>query len=431
MITVHHGNCLDVMRDIPDQSVDSVVTDPPYGLSLHKLKDVSECLTAWIKGKPYAPNKRGYLGETWDAWVPGPEVWKECYRVLKPGGHVVAFSGTRSMDLVALGMRLAGLELRDNIGYANDSYGAPLLAWVYSSGMPKGYDTAQCIEKRLTIGSDRRPDRNLGGQRRHLFSNDKPKGIDNTGGKVPLTTPEAQYWEGWGSTLKPAWEPIVLARRPLAGTVIETVMAHGTGALNIDASRISTDENLNGGAYSGSARQREHYTSTDVTTDARLLSRLNRGNGEYVAPTGRFPANVIHDGSPDVLEAFSLGGERPSAKTVNKLGSGTNSVYGNFTRPDQTTTVPTYGDTGSAARFFFTTGKASKEERKGTKHPTVKPVALMRYLAVLVTPPGGTILDPFAGSGTTGEAASLEGFDAILIEREGTYVADIKRRLGI
>jgi site-specific DNA-methyltransferase (adenine-specific) len=417
-ITLHEAECLDVLRGMPDASVDSVVTDPPYGLSQHHPKDVAACIRAWLKGEEFKPGKKGYLGHAWDAWVPGPEVWREVRRVLKPGGHLLAFAGTRSMDLMTMAIRLGGMELRDNIGFAHD--GAPLLAWVYSSGMPKGYDTAQCIEKRLTIGSDRRPDRDLGGQRRYRFSGSQSGGITDTGGKVPLTTPEALRWEGWGSTLKPAWEPIIMARRPLDGTVAENVVRHGTGGLNIEATRIATGENLNGGAYSGGDKRKEDASSFYLGTQA----------GAYTQPTGRFPANVVHDGSKAVIAAFDLAGERPSATTTTKRASGTNSIYGHFNSPDADNSVPNYGDTGSAARFFFSP-KASKEDRAGSKHPTVKPVELMRYLVTLVTPPGGTILDPFAGSGTTGQAATEAGFHAILIEREAEYAADIRRRLGL
>jgi hypothetical protein len=240
---------------------------------------------------------------------------------------------------------------------------------------------------------------------------------------VAITAPAtdaAREWEGWGTALKPAFEPIVLARKPLSeGTVAANVLRWGTGALNIDGCRVETAENLNGGAYSGGSKNLADATSYATGVNA----------GTFVQPLGRWPANVVHDGSDEVIGAFPT---TAPAKRGNR-GLDTSIQGGNFAAGKKAAWVDKIaGHTdngGSAARFFYS-AKASKADRAGSKHPTVKPIALMEWLATLITPPGGTILDPFAGSGTTGAAAARKGFSVVLCEREDEYVADIKRRFG-
>lgn len=358
--TLYRGDCIEVMRAIPDGSVHSILTDPPYGLNDHKPAEVMTCLAAWLAGEPYAPKGRGFMGKRWDAWVPGPEVWRECLRILKPGGHLLAFAGTRSMDLMSMAVRLAGFELRDAVGYANDGGGAPLLAWTYGSGFPKSHNG------------------------------------------------------DWGGTsLKPAWEPIILARKPLIGTVEANWREHSTGALNIDACRVPTDEKLGGGAEKATTpdqKGNEGWTRPWMEDEAAREAHAARvrSNVERAETLGRWPANLVHDGSDEVLTAFPqaagqlapISGAAPSEKTSN--------VYGRMHREGE----------ASVARFFYC-AKASKKDRgEANSHPTVKPTELMRYLCRLVTPPGGLVLDPFMGSGSTGKAAMLDGFRFVGIERD-------------
>jgi DNA modification methylase len=279
--TLHHGDCLDALRLMPDCSVDAIVTDPPYGLS--------------------------FMGKKWDYDVPSVDVWAECLRVLKPGGHLLAFAGTRTQHRMAVRIEDAGFEIRD------------MIAWVYGSGFPKS----------LNLKDE---------------------------------------WQGWGTALKPALEPITVARKPLVGTVAENVLQHGTGAINVDGGRVGTEERITN--WSGTANYKVSDPKTGTTT-----------------ATGRWPANFIHDGSEEATDLL-----------------------------------------GASARFFYC-AKASKADRGENHHPTVKPTDLMRYLCRLVTPPSGIVLDPFNGSGSTGCAAVLEGFQYIGIEREAEYIAISEKRI--
>jgi len=321
------GDCLERLKELPDNSVDSVVTDPPYGLS--------------------------FMGKKWDYDVPSVEVWKECLRVLKPGGHLLAFAGTRTQHRMAVRIEDAGFEIRD------------MIAWVYGSGFPKSH--------------------NLKGE-----------------------------WQGWGTALKPALEPITVARKPLGEkTVAANVLKHGTGAINVDGCRIDT----NGETPKGSGNPVKN-----ADPHAIQPGRSGGNGGNETSPLGRWPANLIHDGSDEVV-----------------------------------------GLLGEAARFFYC-AKASKKDRdegcegmelrlpvddadKWTEqdrrrgegitrqpsrnhHPTVKPTGLMRYLCRLVTPPEGIVLDPFMGSGSTGKAAVLEGFQFIGVERDEEYMKIAESRIA-
>ncbi|UUE38294.1 site-specific DNA-methyltransferase [Pectobacterium aroidearum] len=345
-VKLHHGDCLDVLRSMPDNSVDSIVTDPPYGLK--------------------------FMSKKWDYDVPDAEIWAECLRVLKPGGHLLAFAGTRTQHRMAVRIEDAGFEIRD------------MIAWVYGSGFPKSLDVSKAIDKAAGV------ERKIVGVRADFAaragSSIRPN-TANAGGYVnpysqgQITAPvtdDAKQWNGWGTALKPALEPITVARKPFAGTVAANVLAHGTGALNIDECRIATDENLNGGAYSESERKNRFFKSLDA------------GVGEYHQPVGRWPANIIHNGSDDVVALFS----------------------------------------DSKARFFYCAKASKKDRSEGNNHPTVKPTDLMAYLCRLVTPPSGTVLDPFMGSGSTGKAAALEGFNFIGIEREAEYVEIARARIA-
>ena len=376
---LHHGDCLEVLATLPDACVDAVVTDPPYGLA--------------------------FMGKRWDYDVPSKEIWEQCLRVLKPGGHLLAFAGTRTQHRMCVNIEDAGFEIRD------------MIAWCYGSGFPKSQNVGKAIDKRggtiaefasfrddvkeamqrnsvtrsalqdalgnfmlahyLTAGSQPavpnlrdyqiiRDTVGLGDKWDAAFSAEAEREVVGTkewsnsvshfvpgkdhSQRVKLditapTTPEAQQWDGWGTALKPALEPITVARKPFKGTVAANVLEHGTGALNIDECRVGDN-------------------------------------------SGRWPANLIHDGSDETSSLLS-----------------------------------------DAARFFYS-AKASAAERQGVTHPTVKPLDLMAYLCRLITPPNGTILDPFMGSGTTIKAAMSEGFKAIGIERDPDYFAMAQQRLN-
>ncbi len=497
MMDLHLGDCLDVLRTLPDCSVDSIVTDPPYGLSDHKPAEVLACLSAWIKGEPYLPKGRGFMGQEWDAWVPGPEVWREVLRVLKPGGHAMVFAGTRSMDIMSMALRLAGFELRDSIGYAHDGGGAPVMAWTYGTGFPKSLDVSKGIDKagglspreqsellrakRESIGMTRAAladaigctvssvrdweegrAREIGSPVEYLVPSDVYRskladilgysaderrvigavndrrddgsvyGIGHSGElRSGGHTDAARQWGGWGTALKPAWEPIILARKPLMGTVVENVLKHGTGAININGCRIG---------------------ATDAGSGAGC---------DWDDDVGRWPANLIHDGSPQVVDAFPQSNGSGSARTLNRGQRNDGDGWGMADAPGQLRDA----GTGSAARFFFCP-KASKADRdegleamplvtadpygqhRGRRmdgndtridgkppavgrndHPTVKPTDLMAYLCRLVTPPGGTVLDPFMGSGSTGKGAIREGFNFIGVERDAHFMRIARARI--
>lgn len=291
-VEIIKGDCLKVLVKLAEEGVkfDAVVTDPPYHI--------------------------GFMGKKWDGGdiAKRPEVWKLCLDLLKPGGHLVSFGGSRTHHRVWCAIEDAGFELRDTI------------MWLYGSGFPKSLNVSDAMQ-------------------------------------------------GWGTALKPAHEPIMLARKPLIGTVRKNIREHGTGAINVDGCR----------------------------------------------PAGRWPANVCHDGSEEVIDAFGRFGKRSGGHHADKAsGFGSRAYNGPGKR-----TIP-----GTADRFFYC-AKASKKERDGSKHPTIKPIKLMRWLVRMITPVGGKVLDPFAGSGTTGAACDAEGLQSVLIERDDEYFANLQRRFGV
>jgi site-specific DNA-methyltransferase (adenine-specific) len=402
-----HGDCLDVLRELPENSVDAIVTDPPYGL--------------------------GFMGKKWDDLPPGEEWAKLCLHVLKPGGHLLAFGGTRTWHRLACAVEDAGFEMRDSI------------AWLYGSGFPKSLDVSKAIDKAAGATREVKPwlrkdvdgedvfsDRTTTATSGNLqcpeclkwkFAPDHCRCPRDNGAQ----TDDARRWQGWGTALKPAFEPIVVARKPLVGTVAANVLEHGTGALNIDACRVGSDPI-------------EIHRRTDSEVAASSMagrSTGSTGTGEF--RSGRWPANVILDESQaQVLDQQSgnlnSGGSLHERST--SAGVATN-ISGRGER--KTSRAP---DSGGASRFFFKASsddspflyvaKAPKKERPKVDdiaHPTVKPLTLMRWLVRLVTPPGGTVLDPFGGSGATAEAAMLEGFDCIIVEREADYLPLIRERV--
>jgi DNA modification methylase len=389
-VTLHIGDCLDVMRTLPDASVDAVVTDPPYGLS--------------------------FMGKRWDYDVPSVEVWAECLRVLKPGGHLLAFAGTRTQHRMAVRIEDAGFEIRD------------MIAWVYGSGFPKSLDVSKAIDKaagaeREVVGSRKLTGtaRIIGGQGgatagRSADAYDEGETRDTLAITAPAT-PEAQQWAGWGTALKPSLEPITMARKPLQGTVAANVLQHGCGGLNVDGCRVAM-----GDEYDPTKIQRQQKSDGAVQFGSSGL--IGKEIATYKAG-GRWPANLIHDGSDEVVGLFPLSNSNATPRNRSPKADRTQWRNGGAEYSDTTE----YGDTGSAARFFYTP-KASRDDRSdGNTHPTVKPTDLMRYLCRLVTPPGGTVLDPFMGSGSTGKAAMLEGFEFIGIEREPQYFAIAEQRI--
>lgn len=362
-VQLHHGDCLDVLRTLPDASVDAVVTDPPYGLAEHKPATIVTAMTAWCSGdRDHVPDGRGFMGRAWDGFVPPPAVWDECLRILRPGGHLLAFAGSRTVDLMGISIRLAGFEVRDSI------------TWHYGNGFPKSPDVGATIMKM--------------------------HGLDPLEDEWP---PEAKARRGWGTALKPASEPIIAARKPLVGTVAATVLAHGTGALNIDGCRVE-HVTVNGGNLADNPHLR-------ATINGGKGGRIIRSEDErrVITPhtAGRWPANIVLSHAPNCGDQCIDG--CPVAELDAQSGT---------------------------ARYFPTfryQAKAPRKERPevdGVTHPTVKPLALMRWLVRLVCPEGGVVLDPFAGSGTTLQAARDEGFDSIGVERDETYLPLIRHRIG-
>ena len=428
--TLHLGDCLDVLRTFADNSVDSIVTDPPYGLS--------------------------FMGKKWDYDVPSEAIWAECLRVLKPGGHLLAFAGTRTQHRMACRIEDAGFEIRD------------MIAWVYGSGFPKSLDVSKAIDK--AAGAEREvvgivPHCGLhhrGGV--DSFTDDGWTAQNRDGNHSILTTPAteaAKQWQGWGTALKPSLEPITMARKPFACTVAANVLQHGTGALNIDASRVgyAGTEDAAAAAAAAEIRSADNERSIYGAFAGRPVTAAEYASGP--AGLGRWPANFIHNGSSEVLAVFPITSSGlMTAGTVREAQDEPGSVcYGTY--GGNATSVNTPGDAGSAARFFYC-AKASAEDRnegmhsfasqqqdptrkagdpggdnprnrgaqeRKNHHPTVKPTDLMRYLLRLVTPPHGVALDPFLGSGSTGKAAMLEDLRFIGIERAPAYFAIACARL--
>ncbi|MBD8592320.1 site-specific DNA-methyltransferase [Pseudomonas sp. CFBP 8758] len=369
---LHLGDCLEAMRAMADNSVDSIVTDPPYGLS--------------------------FMGKRWDYDVPSVEIWSECLRVLKPGGHLLAFAGTRTQHRMACRIEDAGFEIRD------------MIAWVYGSGFPKS--------------------RNIGN--------------------------DVEGMDGWGTALKPSLEPITMARKPFACTIAANVLAHGTGGLNIDVCRVTpTGERLGGGDESGKSAKPEGWARPwmDDPDHVAMHNAKVTANVDKATQLGRWPANLIHDGSDEVVALFphsTSGSMRAGTQRAAQDEPGS-VCYGTF--GGNITAADVSASSGSAARFFYA-AKASRADRheglvnpgaqfkKGTtlrnventtttgnNHPTVKPTDLMAYLLRLVTPVGGIALDPFMGSGSTGKAAMREGFNFIGCEQDPAYMAIARARI--
>jgi site-specific DNA-methyltransferase (adenine-specific) len=428
-VRLHVGDMLDVLAALPEASVDSVVCDPPYHLTSIVKRFGGKAAAPAQHGTDgaFARASRGFMGQQWDGGDVAfrVETWAAVLRVLKPGGHLVAFSGTRTYHRMACAIEDAGFEIRDQ------------LAWMYGTGFPKSHPVAKAIDRlkgaeRRVVGTQRVRDIRNGhgrgvGDGIHAASRSEPVYFDRE--ITASGSDEAAEWEGWGTALKPAQEPIALARKPLSeGSVAANVLRWGTGAINIDGCRVG---------WSGDA-DREAGRPASLSgphggLDGQAFKNGDRSHRDPVeaqSEIGRWPANVLHDGSDEVLGAFPYGESRGGTITRRSDFAGlAGNAGGSFAqRAGNTWAVP--DDSGSAARFFFS-AKADGDDRLGSKHPTVKPVDLMQWLVRLVTPPKGVVLDPFAGTGTTGEAAWREGFDAVLVEREPAYAEDIRRRMAL
>jgi len=368
---------------MPADSVDAIVTDPPYGLS--------------------------FMGKGWDQQVPGPDYWREALRVAKPGAHLLAFGGTRTAHRLACAIEDAGWELRDCLSY------------LYGVGFPKSHDISKAIDReagavREVTGKHPNPAGALlwghPGKDTHRDNYDKTASV-----LTAPATPAAQQWQGWGTALKPAWEPIYLARKPFAGTVASNVLEHGCGALNVDGCRVASAE-----ALVRPAVQR---------LDNAVLGR-GLGAGVQSEPAGRWPANLVLDeDAAAMLDEQTADKLHGAGQARNGSANPRPKVYdeSSYNVPCSTGDMHRFGDSGGASRFFYT-AKASRSEREAglggsgerqNTHPTVKPIALMRWLVRLVTPPGGVVLDPFMGSGSTGVAAILEGARFIGVELVPAY----------
>ena len=469
---VYLADCIEGMARIPENSMHAVVTDPPYLL--------------------------GFMGRQWDTKAAHQQLewhgaWAaQAFRVLRPGGHLLAFGGTRTWHRLAVAVEDAGFEIRDSI------------AWLYGSGFPKSLDISKAIDKAngrigpailelkaalrsafdasgltraeidarcgfrasnyLTLpAQDKRPDpwvsvlptaqkwevmrdvigadstldglfdaaeREVLGTRKVVpgvaFQSDGPSELDVT---APAT-PAAQQWAGWGTALKPAFEPLVVARKPLVGTVAANVLAHGVGGLNIDGCRIEHASEADRAESEGKNQHADFGTKpgrNEVYGDYSMVPVRN-----YDASAGRWPANVVLDEHTAAELDRQSGVSKSTGGSGDKSGKLARNVYGDYAGTTKGANAGGLGDEGGASRFFYQAkaGKAERPKVDGQSHPTIKPLALMRWLVRLVTPPGGYVLEPFAGSGTTIQAALTEGFKCIAFESEAAYIPHIRARLA-
>lgn len=473
-VRLFNGDSVEVLRQLPDNSVDSVVCDPPYGLS--KEPDMAEVMRHWLAGDDYKHKGGGFMGKSWDSFVPGPAIWRECLRVLKPGGHLLAFFGSRTYDMGTLAIRLAGFEIRDQI------------MWIYGSGFPKSLDVSKAIDKQdasnskrekqliftkfirdneisaafineitqTNMGShyttsasqpsiatrehfeklrpflklevsvemekmvDERSEESMNMKNRDVIGSDTKARSTAGNSALPIcgegetvyktwditapATDEAKQWEGWGTALKPAHEPICVARKPLAGTVAANVLAHGTGGVNIDGCRIEGRERTDYGLVNSRRTQGSTYSTPSDSAD-------------FDSTKGRWPANFVHDGLSEEWSRYFYCAKASKADRNYGLSGDDHAPADLVDRQE-----------GSAG---MDNPRAGAGRTSGSKnpHPTVKPIALMEWLVRLVTPPGGVVLDPFMGSGSTGIAAVKQGFKFVGCELSEDYFKVAQERI--
>lgn len=425
--TIYHGDCLNLMAEMEDNSIDAIVTDPPYGIS--------------------------FMGKKWDYEIPSIAIWQQCLRVLKPGGHLLSLAGTRTQHRMAVNIEDAGFEIRDTIGYlysTQDRFRAlwgtlsdeqrklfhqvfdvdNLLGWGFASGFPKGDNISKSLDN--TSGAEREVVGQSQWQGRQPNKRDNDNSLygaynGNNHSATEITAPAteaAKQWAGWGTCLKPAIELIIMCRKPVSEkTIAANVLRWGTGGLNIDGCRITVKE----------SDPNHRNTKSSKNTNNNTFSNIG-GINYGLSSKGRWPANLMLDNSEDVRELF------PSPHGAGKARDGSTAEIKNTYKATSYMMPPNrnmrrLGDSGSAARFFYV-AKSSTAERNQfcegedkNNHATVKPISLMRQLIRLITPPGGRVLDPFMGSGSTLVAAQMEGFKAIGIELEEKYCVIAVERL--
>lgn len=443
------GDCLEQLKKIPDNFIDTCITDPPYGLTNLNQNKVSEALLHWLTDDDsFFPAGKGFMGKEWDRFVPPPAVWKEVYRVLKPGAAILCFAGTKTYDIMTLSLRLAGFEVRDT------------LMWLQGQGFPKSYNISKGIEGKLTKGTANWSDwKDLNGERKegHLgytktqFEQGyRPDDYTGKGSAFTLdpTTEKAAEWEGYGTALTPAWEPIIYAQKPNDGSNVDNALEWGVAGLNIDGARIPLADNEEGytintfdnGAKPFGDAEGEDYTGREETK-------------------GRWPKNVILDEvAAEMLDEQT--GTLTSGKCPNGFkGEYTAEVYGKYAN-NLINPETVYGDSGGASRFFYVAKVSKREKNEGLEefpdkevynygsirksegrtginhpkknnHPTCKPIKLMEHLCTLTrTPTGGIVLDPFMGSGSTGIACVKTDRDFIGIEMDEGYLEIAKARIN-
>jgi len=410
-----NGDCLEEIQKLVDKGiqVDSIVTDPPYHLtSIVERFGKEGSAPAKDKDGAFQRQSKGFMGKEWDGGDIAfrKETWELFMKVLKPGGHLLAFSGSRTYHRMAVAIEDAGFSIRDQI------------MWLYGSGFPKSHNIGKGVDKKL--GNNREV---VGTIERGSVKDAIAKGVGYTadpanknnkavfGYGTETVTKGNSEWEGWGTALKPAHEPIVLARKPLSeNSIVANVLKHRTGGLHIDECRIEGEKQTrdsNPVMNSGKYAQNENADREETTPDTK----------------GRFPANVMHDGSEEVLKIFPSTSKSAGGGGVKITGK---NVYGKYNGREYDKTIG-YGDEGSVARYFYCPKTSKSEKGKDNNHPTVKPIKLMKYLCRLITPKGGTVLDPFMGSGSTGIAAKDEGFEFIGIEKEKEYFEIAEQRISV
>lgn len=473
-----HGDNRTILKAFPANSIDAIVTDPPYGLS--REPNMREVLQHWLKGDDYKHTGSGFMGKSWDSFVPGPVAWGEALRVLKPGGYALVFAGSRTQDLMTTALRLAGFEIRD------------VIMWLYGSGFPKSLDVSKAVEKAAghgpareralkftawmrstgitagqinaatgsnmashyltdkqqphvatldqfeamrhllpepppeimeimrwrTIESENMARRKIVETKVHNAGEDRVVTMLSHGGEYHVTEPhtdEAKQWHGYGTALKPAYEPIIVARKPLEGTVADSVLTHGTGAINIGGCRVPFADKADEKASKDKNQHADHGTGPRDNQQTYGAHTADRGN--YDAP-GRWPANVIHDGLSEEWARYFYCAKISKADREAGCGHLERVSAGEATG----------GRAEGSAGLDSPRAGAGRTGGARNHHPTVKPTDLMRWLCRLVGHPNAMILDPFAGSGSTGRGAALEGFNFIGIEKEGEYVPIARAR---